>query len=484
MENLKNSIKDNVELIKDKTGHSADVIYKYIEIGKNKIVLVFAESMVNSKIINDFILDYIISSKFDNKKKIIDFLYQSIPISKANIITNMDDLLYNLYAGFVLVISDGEIRALALEARAKLESAISIAQSESVIKGPKDAFSENYNENIGMIRRRIKSEELRLEEIKVGKKGKTKVGIMYINDIVDKELVDDIVSKIKKIDIDVLLGSNYVIKLITPNEKNPFTNYLSTERPDRVVSYLLNGRIAIILENAQLVSIVPIFFADFFQSSEDYYERSINTNLTRIVRLVSFLITILAPAVYIAVSNFNQESIPTTLLINLAMQRDGVPFPSVMELLLLLGTFEIIKETNIRMPSAMGNSLSIVGSLVLGQAAVQAGIFSPMAVIIVSITTISGLIVNSLDIINGLIFWRLILLFFATMFGAMGVLMGIIVMTINVTSLKSFGKPYLFPIAPFYPGDQSAGLFLSDKKRFESRTSITAKKNKTRGSVK
>ena len=483
MENLKNSIKENVELIKDKTGHSADVIYKYIEIGKNKLVLIFAESMVNSKVINDFILDYINNNKFDDKKNIIDVLYQNIPISKSNIINSVEDLLYNLYAGFVLVINNGDCRVLALESRTRLESAIATAESESVVKGPKDAFTENYNDNIGMIRRRIKSEELRLEEIKVGKKGKTKVGVMYVNDIVDKELVDDIISKIKKIDIDVLLGSNYVIKLITPNETNPFTNYLSTERPDRVVSYLLNGRIAIVLENAQLVSIVPIFFADFFQSSEDYYERSINTNVTRIVRFMSFLITLLAPAIYIAVSNYNQESIPTNLLINLAMQRDGVPFPSVMELFLLLGTFEIIKESNIRMPSAMGNSLSIVGSLVLGQAAVQAGVFSPMAVIVVSITVISGLIVNSLDIINGLRFWRLVLLFLSTMFGALGVLMGIITMTINMTSLKSFGKPYLFPIAPFYPEDQNAGLFLSDKKRFESRTSITAKKNKTRGKM-
>jgi spore germination protein KA len=303
---------------------------------------------------------------------------------------------------------------------------------------------------------------------------------MYIKDIASTKLVNIITERIMNINVDGIFDSNYIIEMISQNKKNVLPNYLSTERPDLVSMHLLEGRIVIIVDNTPYVVILPALFVDFFHSPEDLYQKNVNVNVTRIIRLIAFLITILGPALYVALSTYNLEAIPTQLLISFSSQRSGVPLPVILELLMMIIIFEILKETDTRAPSAIGSSLSIVGALVLGQAAVTAGIVSPITIIVVAITAISGLISYSVDIVNGVRWWRFIFLLFSSFIGLFGVLIAGFLFLANICSIKSFGLPYLIPFAPFYKDEQGDALYLSNKRKFKKRNRLIAHDNDER----
>lgn len=483
MPKLDSSITKIEQFIKEKTNNDPDVIYKRISFFNYNLCIIFRESATSRDIINDFILEFLEERQFrsgKNIKNIFNFLESNVPENKVVQIDNYEDFFYNLSSGFTTIFIDGEKKALSYESRTNLNSNISTAQNEKVIKGPKDAFTENYQINIGMIRKRIKSENLWIEELKVGKLSQTKVGILYINGITSKELVDMVKDKISKINIDAVLDSNYIIETITGNYKNAFPTVIYTERPDHATSQLLEGKLAIVVENSQLVVILPALFVELFHSMEDNYQKPINANYTRIIRLMAFLITVLTPAIYVAITTYNHEAIPSSLLINFSIQRDGVPFPTIMEAILMLITFEILKETDTRIPVAIGSSLSIVGALVLGDAAVTAGIVSPIMVIVIAITAISGLILSYLDAINGIRWWRLLFLIFASIFGIVGIVIAGFIFIVNLTSIKSLGIPYLTPIAPTIRKDLGGSIFITNKSRFFKRRSYNSK-NITKG---
>lgn len=470
--------KENVQEIKKRTGESPDIIIKKLSFVNYTIHVVFNETLCDQTIINKFILEYFVEAPIKSRpENIVKYLNENIPTRKTTKINDFDTLFYNLFSGYTIILIDGQEEAISIETRFMLNSPIQEAKDEYVLKGSKDAFTENYQTNIGQIRRRVKTEKLWLKEVDLGTKSKTKIGIMYINDIASKELVEQVINKIENIEIDAILGSNYIIDTISENKRNVFPNYLSTERPDLVAANLLEGRIAIVIENMQYVVVIPAVFVDFFHSTEDLYQKSINTTYTRIIRVIALLITLLVPAVYIAITTFNQEAIPENLIINFAAQRNGVPFPAIVEAILMIITFEILRETNLRIPSTLGSALSIVGAIVLGDAAVTAGIVSPIMVIVVAITSISGLTVSSSDIINGIRWWRIIFIVLASITGLLGVFLAGILFVVNLASMKSFGIPYLAPLAPFDKDNQGNAIFLSDKRKFFKRNSLTAKKN-------
>ncbi|MDD2435181.1 MAG: spore germination protein [Bacilli bacterium] len=467
-----------IETIKKKTNNSPDIIIKKLTFSNNDLYLVFSEPLCDKKIINEYILEYFEESNIKiRKNEIVDYLNQNIPTHKTTKIDSFENLFYNLLSGFTIIIIDGSDTAISIENKSKLDSGISEAKNEVIMKGPKDAFTENYESNLGQIRRRIKTENLWLEEVVLGEKSKTKVGIFYIKDIAEQALVDNIIDKIGKIEIDAIMGSNYIIELISENKRNVFPNYLSTERPDLVAMHLLDGRIAIVVENTPYAVIIPALFVDFFHSTEDIYQKTINISYTRIIRIIALIITLLVPPIYIAITTYNHEAIPESLLINFAAQRSGVPFPTIIEALFMLVTFEVLRETNLRIPSTLGNALSIVGAIVLGDAAVSAGIVSPIMVIVIAITAISGLSVSSFDIINGIRWWRVIFIVAAALSGLLGVLLAGIAFIVSLTSIKSFGIPYLAPIAPFINKFHSDAVFLTNKDKFYHRSKLTASKN-------
>ena len=316
------------------------------------------------------------------------------------------------------------------------------------IKGPKDAFNENYNNNIGLIRKRIKDPNLWFKENIIGRRTKTKVSVAYIKDIANMDNVNSIINKISKIDIDGVIDIGYIRDFLIKDSKSFFPVSINTERPDIVCSSLLEGKIAIILENSPNVLIIPGLLNDFIHAPEDSYQKAINITLTRFLRFLALIITIATPSLYIAATTFNQEVIPDTLLISLALQRAQIPFPNAFSVFILMLTFEILRESDIRLPSSMGTSISIVGALVLGDAAVNAGLVSPMAVIVVAITAITGLLFSDTDMVNACRWWRFIFLIFSTTMGFIGFVVAGIILITKLASIESFGIPYLTPFSP------------------------------------
>lgn len=477
MDKLESNIKKIINKIKTQTNENPDIIIREANINDVDIAVVFSESLSDKVTINDYILEFLENLRLYNIKihNLYEYIEQNITSHKNVKINNYKDLFYNIFSGFTVILINGYEVAIGIETRAKLDSGIAEAQNETVTKGPKDAFTENYQTNVGLIRKRIKTTTLMLEEFIVGSKSKTKIGIMYDKDITPKELVKDVTKKIEGINTDAIFDSNYVIEMISSNENNVFPNYLSTERPDFASMNILEGRIVIIVENTPYVVIVPTMLIDFLHTPEDYYQKSSNIVMTRLIRFIALLITILIPAIYVAISTYNLEAIPANLLLNFSIQREGVPLPTTIEIIMMIIVFEILKETDTRAPSAFGSSLSIVGALVLGQAAVAAGIVSPITIIVVAVSAISGLIAYSADIVNGIRWWRLIFIVAASIAGLFGVLIAGLFFTINLCSIKSFGMPYLFPFAPFSLKQQDDALFITNKRKFKKRKVINVK---------
>jgi spore germination protein KA len=478
-------IDKNFEKLKSKickdTNNNPDLIFKNIKLFNKEVNIFYYESLTSRDTINDYVLEFFEEKENEKKSEnVFKYLESKIPINKISRCASYKEMFYNLLSGFTIIHVKGHKKLLSLETRGVLYSSIAPAQIETIIKGPKDAFTENYQVNLGMIKKRVKSEKLWLDELKVGKYSQTKIGILYIDGIVKKELVDILKDRINQIDISSIMDTNQLIELITENKKNVFPTFISTERPDLVSRKLIEGKIAIVIENIQLVIIVPINFFELFHSPEDYYQKKLNVNYTRGIRIIAFLITIMTPAIYLAILTYNHEAIPSKLLINFAVQRDGVPLPPVIETLIMLIFFEILKETDIKTPNIIGSSLSIVGAIVLGEAAVTAGVVSPISVIIVAITAISGFIASFADVVNGIRWWRLLFIIFASVSGIIGIAMASLIFIINTCSMSSLGIPYFTPISPLIKKDLGNNLFINQKSRFFKRESYITK-NITKG---
>lgn len=278
---------------------------------------------------------------------------------------------------------------------------------------------------------------------------RAKYGILYSKDIAKKELVDDIKMKLKNIDIDGIVDSNYITELIRDSDNTNFPTVISTERPDLVSLYLLEGRVALIVENSPFILVVPAFITDFINNVEDYFQNNLNITFTKVVRYIAFFMTLFMPALYISLITFNQEAIPTPLLVSFITQRKGVPFPAFIEAILMIFSFEILREGDYRVPTVASSTLSIVGALILGEAAVSAGIVSPIMIIVIAITTISGLLFSDINMANAFRKWRLILLTFAGIAGLIGVAAGTLLLITKMCTTTSFSKAFSYPIAPF-----------------------------------
>ena len=480
--NIKRDVKKNFKYIKDKYGKSNDIVERNIKFHKKNIGYMYLESVSSDDKISNFFMKDITynTNKIITIKNIFKFLKDSIPNSNIKIITNIDESFYYLSSGYTVLFIENKKEAIVIETKNKLDRGVTEATSEAIIRGPKDSFTENHAINIGLIRKRIKDENLWMQEINVGRRTKTKVTIAYINDIVDKNLVKKIRSQIKNIDIDGILDSGYIREFLLDNKNSSLPQFLSTERPDLACSSLLQGKVVILVENSPFVLIIPALLIDFMHSPEDDYQKWINVSFTRILRIISFALTIFLPGLYVALTTFNQEIIPNELLISLAVQREGVPFPTALETLMMIITFEILRESDIRIPNASGSSIGIVGALVLGEAAVTAGIVSPIVIIIIGVTSISGLLFTDIDIVNGIRFWRIFVLIFSSTIGIVGFIIALLLFITKLASIEYNGIPYLAPIAPFNKNANKDAIIRLPRNKLFKRPIYFSKKNQTR----
>ncbi|WP_439647412.1 spore germination protein [Aquibacillus saliphilus] len=466
---LNKEIKKNISEVSKVLGNSFDIVIREFKIGKNPIeaCLFYTDGLIDKDLVHNYVLENLMidgrkaesDEKISSNQDMYNFIKNSSLTSvELTEIDTFQALYQHLLSGDTIVLLNGVSKGFAVGSRGWEDRGVQEPSSQQVVRGPKDAFSETLRTNTALIRRRIKDQNLWIETQKIGKKSKTDVAIAYINGVVNEDIVLEIKERLKKIEIDAILDSGYIEELIQDEIYTPFPTIFNTERPDAVSAGILEGRVAIIVDGSPFVLLAPALFIDFFQSSEDYYQRSDIGSLLRILRFFCFFLALLTPSAFIALTTFHQEMIPTTLLTSLAAQREGVPFPAFIEALIMEITFEILREAGIRLPRAVGSAISIVGALVLGQAAVEAGIVSATMVIVVSLTAISSFVSPTYNMAISVRILRFGFMILAATFGLVGIILGLIIMGLHLSSLRSFGIPYLSPMAPFIPSDQDDAL--------------------------
>ncbi len=453
-ETLPTKLDQNLEQLKSVLGDSPDVAMREFAIGRDrrtKAALVFIEGLVDKEQLNLAVLQPLLFDAGERPGGLcgpdIDRLSQSLlAVASVGRLCSQDEVVESVLAGGTVLLVDGEVEALSIGLRKSQHRAVDEPNTENVVRGPREGFNESLRTNASMLRRRIRNPNLRFEQLKLGRQTGTNISIAYIRGVVKPGLVEEIKRRLKRIVTDSVLDSGYVEAFIEDSPYSIFATVGSSERPDAVAGKLLEGRAAILVDGSPFVLTVPMLFIENFQTTEDYYIRSYYASGLRIIRFISYIITILAPAVYVALSTFHQELIPTQLLFTMAAGHEGVPFPALLEALLMMVLFDILREAGVRLPKAVGSAISIVGALVLGESAVSAGLIGPFMVIVVAITAISSFVVPAQADATAVLRYFLVVL--AGFLGGFGVVMGLILTILHLASMESFGMPFLSPIAP------------------------------------
>lgn len=482
---LQPDLKNNLDELQRGMGSSSDLIFKELT---NNLgwtgALLFIDGLADSVAIHHAIQDFLhIQSRNTSEihESPVSFLSSKvITAGNTNILSHSNEIYASLLSGGIILLLDGSTECLSITAEGWKDRSVSEPTSQSVVRGPMEAFTENIRTNTTLVRRKIKDPRLWVQELKIGDVTQTNVAVMHIEGLAEQHIVDEVMERLSRIDIDGILESGYVESFIQDKIYTPFPLIYNTERPDTIAAGLLEGKVAILVDGTPFVLLVPALFVQFFQSAEDYYQRADISTLLRMLRYISFFIAMLAPSIYIAITTFHQEMLPTGLLINLAAQREGVPFPAFVEAVLMEITFEILREAGVRMPKTVGQAVSIVGTLVIGQAAVDAGIVSAAMVIIVSITAISSFVIPAVNFSITVRMLRFPLMGLSASFGLLGILLGMIIIVLHLGTIKSFGVHYLHTFAPFNWRDQKDALFRAPWVWMKTRPSSTGKLNRFR----
>lgn len=466
-----------IKRIQTEFSKNPDLIIKKIKLSLlDTVYVVYLETVSSSDKVNDYILKNLsfISSNKNGKVSNLDSI---LPGPNTKEIKNTDEIEYYITNGFTVIIRGKVI--LAIETKADINRSVSTPDSEPAVNGPKDAFTENYQINMGLVKRRIKSNTLKTDEFTVGRKTKTKVGVLYFEDIAEEKLIANINKKIANIDIDGIIDASTLGHLISDEAKVHFPTFQLTERPDNVSRALLEGKIVILVDTSPFAIILPAFFIDFVNPGVDSYNKSKNVNFLKILRFVCYFLSMTMPAIYIAIVNYNQETIPTNLLVSFSIQHDGVPFPAIIEAFLMLIICEMLRESDIRFPNSYGSAISILGALVLGEAAVSAGIVSPIMIIVISLTFMASLMFTEVEVVSALRHLRFIFIILASFYGILGIVFGLLYFLIRINDVYSFEKPYFFPLVPFDKAYVFKSALKGEVKKETKRSKMLTHTNRT-----
>jgi spore germination protein KA len=433
-----------------------DVVVREFTIASGSIrcFAVFVDGLSDKKVINFHLLEPLMvlsniaeeSSAEDKFKRVKEELLPSNQVSESS---KWVDVKNGILAGSTAVFIDGVNKAIVMETKGWEHRSVSQARTESVVIGPQDAFTENFRANTGLVRARLRSERLVTEMMQVGKLGITDVAIMYIDGLTNPKLVREVKRRIKAIDVDFIQDSGILGQFIEDSPINIVPKIMLTERPDRVASFLVEGHVAIFVGQSPFVLIVPALFWSMLHTSEDAFIRWPLGTFSRLIRFVSLVFALLLPSFYIALTNYHPEMIPTDLMLAISASRERVPFPVVFEVLLMELSLEFIREAGIRIPSVIGPTIGIVGALILGQAAVQAGIISPLLVVAVAVTALASFTIPNQIFAFSVRVLRFMYLMLAAVYGFYGVALGVMVSVMFLSTIYSFGVPYLSPITPY-----------------------------------
>lgn len=425
---LSHSFEENIKLLDESFDKCADIIsielnLEYMKNSRGKIY--FVESAVSNI----------------NLRKVV------LGLSDVFKINTIEEIIDTIMAGNAALLIDGENYALKIRSDGYPGLGVQEANDEKVLRGSNEGFSDSYKTNESLIRKRIRTPELKVEELNAGKRTKTGIALLYMNSIVQKEILVEVKKRLKEFETDGIMDSGVIEQLTMDNKYSPFPQYLTSERPDKAALSLLNGHIVILVDNSPIALILPVNFASFLKAADDYYNRYEIASFVRILRYIAIFFAASLPSLYISIMNFHPEILPPDLISIFAISRTGIPYPVVIEVMIMEIAFELIREAGVRIPGPMGNTIGIVGGLIVGSAAVEASLASPIIVIVVALTALCSFTIPNNEFSSTFRLIKYYLLILTTVFGIYGYMLGVLSIFIHLSGLKSYGFPYLGPMA-------------------------------------
>ncbi|HHU24349.1 MAG TPA: spore germination protein [Acholeplasmataceae bacterium] len=483
---LYENIDDTIAYIKAIQGNCFDLVIRSIHLenvwGKQRIAIIYISGISDKNIIDESILHTItnnyrkISKPLNTNDSVFDFFNNFImTLSSVRNTDEFGELIITLLNGDAIILVEGSQKCFLVDSKIKNERAIEAPKAQVSVKGGNEAFNESLSTNICLIRRRIRNSHFRIEKYILGKKSNTSVVVMYIKGVADEGLVEEVKTRIEGIDVENILDSEYVSFYLREKQWTMFQTIFSTERPDSVVASLFEGRVAILVDGSPFALVAPMLFVQGLQSLEDYYMKGYIASFVRFTRIVAFFLGLYLPAIYISLIYFHSELLPINLLLSIAGQRYAIPFPGFLEILLIMFFFDLLRESGTRMPTSLGSSLSFLGAIIIGESAVQAGLFSSIIVIVVTITAICSLTIPDYFLNLTLTVLRYFFWGAAVIGGFYGVTLASIALLTHLCSLRSFGFNYLSPYTPFCAsGMQDSVIRTRIDKIFRRKKNISA----------
>jgi len=454
---LSKNLEENLKILREVLGQSSDVIIRDMKIGTNLNVaaaVIYIDGLVDRDLVNHHILQPLMSdlqlikdNVGQNHSNLIDFIKSSV-LTVGQIIgtEDIDGVIANVLTGHTAILVEGVNQALLIDAKGWETRSLEEAKNELAIRGPRISFNETLRTNTALLRRIIRDPGLTFESLQVGERSKTDIAIVYIKGIIEDSLVEEIKQRLKRINTDVILDIGYIEQYIEDNPLSLFSTIGNSERPDVVAARVLEGRAAILVDGSPFALTAPMILIEGFQSVEDYYARPYFASFIRWIRFLAFVLSAFLPAIYVALMSFHQELLPTPLLITVAAAKEGIPLPVGVEAIFMIILFEILREAGLRMPRTLGQAVSIVGALVIGQSAVAAGLVGAPMVVVLATTAIASFVAPSQADLGALL--RIILVSVASFMGLFGIVIISLEILSHLASLRSLGVPYLSPLAP------------------------------------
>lgn len=483
-------LETNLRQIKAILNNCSDVVCREFVFAQNvqiKLALIYTDGLADKEQVSDQIMRALalevpmaVPGQEITRARALEFIKQrGLCIHQIKETGKLDDVIRAILSGDTVLLVDGHATAIINGARGWERRAITDPEAEPTVRGPRESFVESLRVNTSLIRRRIKSPNLKIEALRLGEVTDTEMAVIYIEGIVNDKLVAEVKSRLERIQIDGILESGYIEELIEDNPWSLFPTVNHTEKPDRVAAMLLEGRVAILVDGTPFVLTVPSLFIEHLQAGEDYYERFIFSSAVRLIRFMAVIISLTLPSLYIAVTSFHHELLPTALLLSIAAQREAVPYPVLIEVLIMEIAFELLREAGIRLPRPIGQAVSIVGALVIGEAAVRAGLVAASTVIVVAATGIASFVLSyNISIAFRLLRFKMMIL--SATLGLFGLISGLAIIGIHLCTLRSFGVPYLSPVVPTTGVDLKDVIFRAPWWAMFSRPRLIARQNQKR----
>lgn len=452
MEQISTNLNQNISYIKSRLTDCDDIIMRHFTIGEQnqiQMFMIYTDNIVNSNVIEDSIMTNLMNraeiTSLEKTNMLRRLERQAISVGETKEITLFEDLFTSVLLGDTVLLMEENPYGLTISTKGWPTRGVPQAETEVVVEGPKDAFTESVSTNVVLIRRRIRDTRLKVKRSRIGVRSKTDVALLYIDDIVRKDILEEIQSRLEKIDVDGILDSGMVQQFIEKDWLSPFPQMQLTERPDKTAAALYDGRVILVVDNTPFVLLMPATLNVFFHSAEDYYDRWEIMSFMRLIRYLAALVAISLPGLYIALTVYHPSMVPTALALKIASARMDIPFPGVMEILIMEIAFELLREAGIRLPAPVSSTIGIVGGIIIGQAAVEAGIVGPIVVIVGALTGICTFVIPNSALVSGLRISKYLVIFLSAILGLYGFWLALLLLLIHLSSLTSFGIPYLYP---------------------------------------